>query len=55
MREALEELEKGHDGPLAGDVFTKDQFEGSMALKREEVYACEHRPHPIKHPMYYSC
>ena len=41
--------------PLAGDVFTKDQFEGYMALKWEEVYACEHRPHPIEDAMYYSC
>ena len=41
--------------PLAGDVFTKDQLEGSMALKWEGVYADEHRPHPIEYAMYYSC
>ena len=55
LREALEELEKDHDFLLAGDVFTKDQLEGYMALKWEEVYAYEHTPHPIEYAMYYSC
>ena len=55
LREALEELEKSHDFLLAGDVFTKDQLEGYMALKWEEVYAFEHTPHPIEYKMYYSC
>ena len=55
LREALEELEKDHDFLLLGDVFTKDQLEGYMALKWEEVYAYEHTPHPIEYQMYYSC
>ncbi|MFZ5751134.1 MAG: type I glutamate--ammonia ligase [Pseudomonadota bacterium] len=55
LREALEELEKDHDFLLAGDVFTKDQLEGYMALKWEEVYAFEHTPHPVEYQMYYSC
>ena len=55
LREALEELEKDHDFLLSGDVFTKDQLEGYMALKWEEVYAYEHTPHPIEYQMYYSC
>ena len=55
LREALEELEKDHEFLLAGDVFTKDQLEGYMALKWEEVYAYEHTPHPIEYQMYYSC
>ncbi len=46
LREALEELEKDHEFLLAGDVFTKDQLEGYMALKWEEVYMYEHTPHP---------
>ena len=33
LREALEELESGMDFLLAGDVFTKDQIEGYIALK----------------------
>jgi len=55
LREALEELEADMDFLLAGDVFTKDQLEGYMALKWEEVYAYEHTPHPIEYKMYYSC
>ncbi|KQB15640.1 type I glutamate--ammonia ligase [Rhodobacter capsulatus] len=55
LREALTELEKDHDFLLAGDVFTKDQLEGYMALKWEEVYAYEHTPHPVEYQMYYSC
>ncbi|MFN4101899.1 MAG: type I glutamate--ammonia ligase [Pararhodobacter sp.] len=55
LREALEELEKDMDFLLAGDVFTKDQLDGYMALKWDEVYAYEHTPHPIEYQMYYSC
>ncbi len=55
LREALQELEKDHDFLLAGDVFTKDQIDGYIALKWEEVYAFEHTPHPIEYKMYYSC
>nr|WP_179379714.1 type I glutamate--ammonia ligase [Jannaschia marina] len=55
LREALEELEKDHDFLIAGDVFTKDQIEGYMALKWDEVYAYEHTPHPVEYQLYYSC
>ncbi|WP_107498153.1 type I glutamate--ammonia ligase [Thalassobius sp. I31.1] len=55
LREALECLEADHDFLLAGDVFTKDQIDGYLAIKWEEVYAFEHMPHPIEYKMYYSC
>ncbi len=55
LREALECLAADHAFLLAGDVFTKDQIEGYMALKWEEVYAFEHMPHPIEYKMYFSC
>ena len=55
LREALTELEADHDFLLAGGVFTKDQLEGYMALKWEEVYAFEHTPHPVEYKLYYSC
>ena len=54
LREALTELEADHEFLLAGDVFTKDQLDGYMALKWNEVYAYEHTPHPIEYQMYYS-
>ena len=55
LREAMEELEKDMDFLLAGDVFTRDQIEGYMDLKWEEIYAFEHTPHPVEFKMYYSC
>ena len=55
LREALTELEADHEFLLPGDVFTRDQIEGYMALKWDEVYAYEHTPHPIEYQMYYSC
>jgi glutamine synthetase len=55
LREALECLEADHDFLLQGDVFTKDQIEGYIALKMEEVQTYEHTPHPVEYGMYYSC
>ncbi|MDU9006875.1 type I glutamate--ammonia ligase [Sedimentitalea todarodis] len=55
LREALDSLANDHDFLLAGDVFTKDQIEGYIALKMEEVETYEHTPHPVEYAMYYSC
>ncbi|GAA6189371.1 type I glutamate--ammonia ligase [Litorivita sp. NS0012-18] len=55
LREAMEELEKDMDFLLAGDVFTKDQIEGYIDLKMEEIERYEHTPHPVEFQMYYSC
>ncbi len=55
LREALTALENDHDFLLAGDVFTKDQLQGYMDLKWEEVHNYEHTPHPVEYQMYYSC
>ncbi len=55
LREAMEALAADHDFLLAGDVFTKDQIEGYIALKMEEVELYEHTPHPVEFGMYYSC
>ena len=55
MREALEALAADHDFLLQGDVFTKDQIDGYIALKMEEVETYEHTPHPVEYGMYYSC
>ena len=55
LREALECLEADHAFLLAGDVFTKDQIEGYLELKMEEVLHYEHTPHPVEFGMYYSC
>lgn len=55
LREALEELEADMDFLLAGDVFTKDQIEGYIDLKMEELEAYEMTPHPVEFKLYYSC
>ncbi len=55
LREAIEELQKDHDYLLAGNVFTKDQIDGYIELKMEEIESYEHTPHPIEYGMYYSC
>ncbi|MBB3995376.1 glutamine synthetase [Sulfitobacter undariae] len=55
LREALDELQKDMDYLLAGDVFTKDQIQGYVDLKMDEVHKYEHTPHPVEFGMYYSC
>jgi glutamine synthetase len=55
LREAIEELHKDHEYLLAGDVFTKDQIDGYIDLKMEEIEKYEHTPHPVEYGMYYSC
>jgi glutamine synthetase len=55
LREAMQSLEADHDFLLAGNVFSRDQIEGYMALKWEEIYRFEHTPHPVEYQMYYSC
>ena len=55
LREALTELEADMDFLLAGDVFTKDQVEGYIGLKMEELEMYEHTPHPVEYALYYSC
>ncbi len=55
LREAIECLEADHEYLLAGDVFTKDQIEGYIELKMEEIETYEHTPHPVEYGMYYSC
>jgi glutamine synthetase len=54
LREAMAELEADMEFLLAGDVFTRDQIEGYMELKWEEIYNYEHTPHPVEFQMYYS-
>jgi glutamine synthetase len=36
-------------------VFTRDQIDGYIALKTEEVLKFEQTPHPVEFGMYYSC
>ncbi|MCR9108717.1 type I glutamate--ammonia ligase [Marivita sp. XM-24bin2] len=54
LREAVEELQADHEFLLAGDVFTKDQIDGYIDLKMEEIEAYEMTPHPVEFALYYS-
>jgi len=55
LREAIGALASDHDFLLAGDVFTRDQIDGYIELKMEEIVSYEHTPHPVEFQMYYSC
>ncbi|MFP4327640.1 MAG: type I glutamate--ammonia ligase [Paracoccaceae bacterium] len=55
LREAIDALKADHEFLLAGDVFTKDQIDGYVALKMEEIEMYEHTPHPVEFKLYYSC
>ncbi|WP_136635750.1 type I glutamate--ammonia ligase [Pseudooceanicola onchidii] len=55
LREAMSELEADMDFLLAGDVFTKDQIQGYIDLKMEEIEMYEMTPHPAEFALYYSC
>src|SRR5690606_3071775 len=46
LGEALVALEQDADFLLAGGVFTGEQIESYLALKRNEIEACEQTPHP---------
>jgi glutamine synthetase len=54
LREAITELQADHEFLLAGDVFTKDQIDGYIDLKMEELEAYEMTPHPVEFALYYS-
>ncbi|MCZ7676012.1 MAG: type I glutamate--ammonia ligase [Roseovarius sp.] len=55
LREAIEALSSDHAFLLAGDVFTRDQIDGYIELKMQEVVRYEQTPHPVEFQMYYSC
>ncbi len=54
LREALDSLEADFEFLLKGDVFSKDQIEAYVELKREEVARWEMTPSPVEFDMYYS-
>ena len=54
LREALDSLEADMDFLLKGDVFSKDQIEAYIELKREDVARWEMAPSPVEFDMYYS-
>ncbi|MBE1236465.1 type I glutamate--ammonia ligase [Phaeovibrio sulfidiphilus] len=54
LREALEALDADRDFLKKGGVFSDEFIDSYIAVKRDEVHAFEHAPHPIEYKMYYS-
>ncbi|MGB3797300.1 MAG: type I glutamate--ammonia ligase [Alteraurantiacibacter sp.] len=54
LDEALDALEADMDFLLAGDVFSKDQIEAYIELKREDCIRFNTTPSPVEFDMYYS-
>ncbi|WP_448663658.1 type I glutamate--ammonia ligase [Sphingomonas sp. CJ20] len=54
LREALDCLEADMDFLLKGDVFTRDQVESYVEIKRADVARWEMTPSPVEYDMYYS-
>ncbi len=50
----LDALEADHEFLLAGDVFTPDLIDTWVELKRAEIEAIAHRPHPYEFELYYA-
>jgi glutamine synthetase len=55
LDEAIASLEKDHEFLTKGGVFSKDQIESYLDLKREESDRYRMTPHPVEFDMYYSC
>jgi glutamine synthetase len=54
LREALDALEADMDFLLKGDVFSRDQIEAYIEIKRNDVARWEMTPSPVEFDMYYS-
>ena len=54
LENALDSLQKDKAFLTEGGVFTDDQIEGYIDLKREEVSRLNNSTHPVEFDMYYS-
>ncbi|MWV27361.1 type I glutamate--ammonia ligase [Aurantiacibacter rhizosphaerae] len=54
LDEALDALEADMDFLLAGDVFSKEQIDAYIELKREDCIRFNTTPSPVEYDMYYS-
>jgi len=54
LSEALTALDKDRDFLLKGDVFSNDQIDAYIELKKEEAHKVYYTPHPIEFDLYYS-
>lgn len=54
LSQSLDALKENHDFLTAGNVFTKDQIQGYIALKQEEIDYVSQCPSPAEFKLYYS-
>jgi glutamine synthetase len=54
LRESLEALSADREFLKRGNVFSDDQIDAYIALKKEEVDEVDSTPHPIEFSLYYS-
>ena len=54
LREAIEALDNDREFLKCGDVFTDDQINAYIELKKEEISNLDLCPHPVEFKMYYS-
>ena len=54
LSEALSALSKDREFLLQGDVFSNDQIDGYIELKKEEADKVDYTPHPVEFDLYYS-
>ena len=54
LSEALTALDIDRDYLLKGDVFSNDQIDGYIELKKEEAQKVDYTPHPVEFDLYYS-
>ena len=55
LAEAIEALDKDRDFLKKGGVFSDDQIDSYLDLRREENDRYRMTPHPVEFDMYYSC
>lgn len=54
LGEALDALDADREFLKKGDVFSDDQIDAYIELKREEIQRLDMTPHPVEFEMYYS-
>ena len=54
LEDALTYLEEDHDYLLNGGVFSADQIENWIQVKRQEARSVRNRPHPYEFPLYFD-
>ena len=55
LSEALAALDKDRKFLTEGGVFTDEQIDAYIELKKEEAHRVDYPPHPVEFDMYYSC